>query len=230
MSSDLKVITAAFKSVRENEVYIFMRNEYVLSDYAPGKKHDKILYGPARTCDVFSSLKFTIFEEGIDSAFSSHDLGIAYIFLGNGCAKWYYGVYSPHNKILDGPMPIVEMFPFLTGTVFANGIDAAFESSRPFEAYLFKDDQYARINYSANGQLISSGTIRQGWPCFRGTIFEHGIDASFASHVSHQAYVFKGDSYARIRFSPGMRIDVMIRSGKIKDYWMGLHKILPRRL
>lgn len=95
MSSDLKVITAAFKSVRENEVYIFMRNEYVLSDYAPGKKHDKILYGPARTCDVFSSLKFTIFEEGIDSAFSSHDLGIAYIFLGNKmfCAYPVYNKY-----------------------------------------------------------------------------------------------------------------------------------------
>ncbi|XP_021730230.1 albumin-2-like [Chenopodium quinoa] len=228
-SSDIYV-TAAFKSVRQNEVYIFMQNEYVLCDYAPGKKYDKILYGPAHIGAVFSSLECTIFGElGITCAFASHDLGIAYIFSGNICAKWYYGLYSPNNKILEGPKLIVEMFPFLNGTVFANGIDAAFESSRPFEAYLFKGDQCARINYSANGQLINNAPIRQNWPCFKGTIFEHGIDASFASHNPHQAYVFKGDLYARIRFIPGVRFDVLISTGRIKDYWMGLQRILPRK-
>ncbi|KMT16251.1 hypothetical protein BVRB_3g054050 [Beta vulgaris subsp. vulgaris] len=229
MSTDIYV-TAAFKSIHPNQAYIFMKNEYVLDDYAPDSKDDKILYGPARLGDVFSSLKDTVFaNQGIDCAFASQDQGDAYIFSGNICAKWFYAPDSPNDKIITGPKPIADMFPFLRGTVFENGVDAAFESSRPFEAYLFKGDQYARINYSANGHLITITSIRQNWPCLRGTMFENGFDAAFALHVPNEAYLFKGDSYGRLKFTPGATNDELRWSGKIKDSWRGLASILPRK-
>ncbi|XP_056688283.1 albumin-2-like [Spinacia oleracea] len=101
------------------------------------------------------------------------------------------------------------MFPFLKGSEFENGIFAAFNSTIPYVAYLFSwGDQYARINYSDNGHYSGTNnisilfcltcTITQGFPCLKGTIFEKGIDACFASHIPNQVYLFKHDSYAFI--------------------------------
>lgn len=229
MTADIYV-TAAFKSTHENQAYIFMKNEYILEDYAPGRFDDRILRGPERIRNVFSSLKDTVFgDKGIDCAFASQDEGDAYIFSGNICAKWFYAPDSPNDKFLQGPKLIVEMFPFLSETVFENGVDAAFESSRPFEAYIFKGGEYACINYSDNSHLIGIGPIRQNWPCLRSTIFEQGFDGAFASHIPNQAYLFKGDSYGLIQFTPGNTNDDLLWSGLIKDNWKSLGSILPRK-
>ncbi|KAL2921173.1 Albumin-2 [Bienertia sinuspersici] len=230
MSSTI-YLTAAFKSVNQNHAYIFMKNEYVLEDYEPDTRNDTILYGPYHISDVFSSLEDKIFatNKGINCAFASHDVEVAYIFSGNMCAKWFYAPDSSNDKILEGPKPIVEMLPFFRGTLFENGVDAAFESSRPYEAYLFKGKYYARINYSANnGHLINLALIGQFWPCLRGTTYENGFDAAFALHATNEAYLFKGEYYARMKFTPGATKDVLRWSGKIKESWPNLGSILPR--
>ncbi|KAL7175761.1 hypothetical protein ACSBR2_029367 [Camellia fascicularis] len=94
-------INAAFRSSRTNDVYLFMKNEHVLLDYAPGSTNDKINYALGTTND----------------------------------------------KIIKGPMTIATMFPFFKKTVFKIDVDAAFEATTSYEAYLFKDDHYALINY-----------------------------------------------------------------------------------
>ncbi|RHN63328.1 putative Hemopexin-like domain-containing protein [Medicago truncatula] len=80
------------------------------------------------------------------------------------------------------------MFPFFKGTVFENGIDAAFRSTTDKEAYLFKGDKYARIDYGTNSLVQSIENISDGFTCFHGTVFENGLDAAFSSHKINEAY------------------------------------------
>lgn len=115
------------------------------------------------------------------------------------------------------------MFPFFKGTVFENGIDAAFRSTTDKEAYLFKGDKYARIDYGTNRLVQSIKNIIDGFMCFRGTIFENGIDAAFASHKTNEAYFFKGEYYARVTFTPGTTYDyIMDGVRRTLDYWPSL--------
>ncbi|XP_062016190.1 uncharacterized protein LOC133732622 [Rosa rugosa] len=226
-------IDAAFRSSRENEAYLFMKNEYVLIDYAPATTNDKVLKGPLLICDGFPSLTGTAFaEHGIDCAFASHNGNEAFIFSGNLCALIDYAPDTKNDKIIKGPMTIRAMFPFFKGTVFESGIDAAFESTRKYEAYLFKDNQYARINYGSDsttlGNIITSNVTAVNFPSLKNTIFESGIDAAFASHKTDQAYLFKGDTYTRINFAPGTTGDYIIGGVKtILPNWPSLQPYLP---
>ncbi|GKV05463.1 hypothetical protein SLEP1_g17472 [Rubroshorea leprosula] len=77
-------INAAFRSSddHQNEAYLFMKNEYVLLNYAPGTTDDKIVNGPLLICDGFPSLTDTAFgENGIDCAFACNGGAEAFIFL-----------------------------------------------------------------------------------------------------------------------------------------------------
>ncbi|XP_027364780.1 uncharacterized protein LOC113871888 [Abrus precatorius] len=221
-------INAAFRSSRTNEAYIFMRNEYVLLNYAPGTTDDKIVNGPLLICDGYPSLTATAFGEyGIDCAFNT-DGNQAFIFSSNLCALIDYAPGTTDDKILSGPMAIAAMFPFFKHTVFENGIDAAFRSSRSYEAYLFKGDQYALINYDTKN-LIAIRKITEGFYSLRGTIFASGIQAAFASHRTDEAYIFKGTQYALINFAPGTTDDYIIGGVKpMLPYWPSLRSILPR--
>lgn len=175
-------IDAAFRSSYTNEAYLFMKNEYVLVNYAT----NKLLSGPLRISEGYPSLRDTAFAEyGIDCAFASHKVDEAFIFSGNLCAKINYAPHNTDNKILKGPITIAEMFPFFKWTVFENGVDAAFESSISNQAYIFKDNRYARINYN-NPSLIYAQLITDGFDCFKGTIFASGVEAAFASHCSNE--------------------------------------------
>ncbi|CAL5185095.1 unnamed protein product [Lathyrus oleraceus] len=221
-------IRAAFRSSRHNEAYIFINDKYVLLDYAPGTTNDKILHGPVLVSEGFKSLAPTIFGSyPIDCAFDT-DNNEAFLFHENFCAHINYAPFSGVDKLISGPKKIVDMFPFFKGTVFESGIDAAYKSTRGKEAYLFKGDQYARIDYGTNNLVQSIKSIK-GFTSLHGTIFESGsFDAAFASHKPNEVYIFKGEHYIRIGVTPGVAKDnVISRASRIVDYWKGLGSILP---
>jgi len=221
-------INSAFRSSRAYEVYFFLKNKYVRVYYTPGKTDDKILTDLRWICDGYPSLEDTPFGEyGIDCAFNTEG-NEAYIFCTKLCAYIDYAPGTMNDKILSGPTTIAKMFPVLKNTVFENGIDSAFRSTRGKEVYLFKGNKYGRIAYDSK-QLI--GTIRNitdGFPILKGTIFENGIDACFASHKENQAYLYKGENYVRINFTPGTTGDTLVDVVKpILNGWPILRGILP---
>ncbi|KAL7208043.1 hypothetical protein ACSBR1_029906 [Camellia fascicularis] len=220
-------INAAFRSSIANEAYLFMKNEYVKVDYAPGSTDDTVLNGPLLICDGFPSLSGTAFaEHEIDSAFGSHNKAEAFIFSGNLCAQINYAPGTLNDKIIKGPTTIAAMFPFLTEIKFESGIDAAFEATTRYEAYLFKDDHYALINYDSDAGVIVTGLITERFASLKDTIFKSGIQAAFASHRTDEAYLFKEDSYALINFTK----DEIIGGVKnIVANWRSLSTILPRK-
>jgi hypothetical protein len=222
-------INAAFRSSRNNEAYFFINDKYVLLDYAPGTSNDKILYGPVLLRDGFKSLAHTIFGNyGIDCAFDT-DNNEAFIFYENFCARINYAPHSDKDEIILGPKKIADMFPFFKGTEFENGIDAAYRSTKGNEVYLFKGDKYARIDYETN-HLIGIKSIVDGFTCFRGTIFENGIEAAFASHKTNEVYFFKGEYYARVSVTPGASNDKIINGVKrTLDYWPSLRDIISEK-
>ncbi|XP_028091454.1 uncharacterized protein LOC114291780 [Camellia sinensis] len=221
-------MNAAFRSSRTNEAYIFMQDECVLLEYAPSSTYEKVLHGPVLFCHGYPSLTGTAFaEHGIDCAFGSHNENEASIFSGNLCAQINYTPGTTNDNIIKGPMTITAMFPSFKGTVFESGVDAAFESTKRYEAYLFKENQYAYINYSSDSHLF---VTTQGFPSLKNTIFENGIDAALALHRTDEAYLFKGDSYARINFAPGTTNDyIMVGVKKFFPNLPSLHCILPRK-
>ncbi|KAG5552008.1 hypothetical protein RHGRI_010180 [Rhododendron griersonianum] len=222
-------INAAFRSSRRNQAYLFMKNEYLRLDYAPGSTGDEVLNGPLRISEGFPSLKNTAFAEpGIDCAFGSHHGDEAFIFSGNLCARINYAPGTTNDKIIQGPMTIIQMFTFFKGTVFESGIDSAFESTVLDEAYLFKGNQYALINYN-DPHLIAIRHITEGFVSLKDTIFESGIEAALASHLTNEAYLFKGDSYARFNFAPHTTNNFIFGVKKILPNWPSLHGILPRK-
>jgi hypothetical protein len=165
------------------------------------------------------------FENVIDCAFNT-DHNEAFIFSGEECAKIDYA----RSKLLRGPVKITEMFPCLERTSLRKGgIDAAIRSTEKY-VFLFKGKKYARIDYDdPTYYVISYQTIRGGFRSLVGTVFEFGIDAAFSSHVKHEAYIFKGEYYARINFAPHTISGDFIVGGRIKrikDDWPALHDIL----
>lgn len=97
-------IDAGLRSSYQDEAYIFMKNEYVLMNYAPGTVDDKMLSRPCLICDGFPSLRGTAFGEyGVDCAFLSWTgTNQAFIFSGNLCALIDYAPHNTDDKILKG--------------------------------------------------------------------------------------------------------------------------------
>lgn len=223
-------IDSAFRSTYRNEVYIFMRQKYVLVNYAPGSTNDRILNGPHYIGDSFPSLAGTAFEEyGVDASFRSHRNDEAFIFSTNLCALINFAPRSTKDWIIDGTKTIRQMFPFFRGTSFERGIDAAFESTVTGEAYLFRGSDYTRINYHKK-ELLAIRPIIVGFHCMRNTVFERDIGAAFASHAPNQAYLFKDNMYVLFHFTPGKNNDYIINGPKeILPSWPSLRPILPVR-
>lgn len=137
-------IDAAFTASTKNEAYIFRSNIYALINFDEGK----IIQGPKLITDSFYSLKNTIFAKGIDAAFTSSTENEAYLFRGNQYALINFAPGTTDDYIIQGPKKIIDSFDSLKGTIFENGLDAAFSSSRTYEAYIFKGDTYALINFA----------------------------------------------------------------------------------
>ncbi|KAL7208046.1 hypothetical protein ACSBR1_029909 [Camellia fascicularis] len=116
------------------------------------------------------------------------------------------------------------MFPFLKEIKFESSIDAAFEATKRYEAYLFTDDHYALINYDSDARVIVISLITERFASLKNTIFKSGIQVAFASHRIDKAYLFKEDSYALINFTK----DEIIGGVKnIVANWPSLSTILP---
>ncbi|ESW17876.1 hypothetical protein PHAVU_007G276100 [Phaseolus vulgaris] len=221
-------INAAIRSSRKNEVYFFMKNKYVRLHYTPGSSNDTILTNLCLISTNFPALEATFFAEpGIDCAFDT-EASEAYVFSTKYCAYIDYAPGSSNDKILSGPTTIAKMFPVLKNTVFENGIDSAFRSTRGKEVYLFKGNKYTRIDYDSKQLIGSIRNIADGFTILKGTIFESGIDACFACHENSEAYLFKGDKYVWIKFTPGSSNDTLLGGVRpILDAWTCLRGILP---
>uniref|UniRef100_A0A803LPQ6 CCHC-type domain-containing protein n=1 Tax=Chenopodium quinoa TaxID=63459 RepID=A0A803LPQ6_CHEQI len=117
----------------------------------------------------------------IDAAFRSSLSNEAYLDYAPGTAN---------DRVINGPLFIPYGFPSLKGTAFADwrntifesGFDAAFASHRNNEAYLFKGDSYALINFapgSADDYLIGGvKKILPNWPSLQSILPRNnrGID------------------------------------------------------
>ncbi|RWR84636.1 albumin-2 protein [Cinnamomum micranthum f. kanehirae] len=96
----------------------------------------------------------------IECAFNFSNSEEAYLFIADQCLQINYAPGTTNDKIIKGPMSIGDGLPYLKDTIFANGIDAAFTSSRENEAYLFRNNIYALINFVEDGGRIIQGPKR----------------------------------------------------------------------
>ncbi|XP_057492143.1 uncharacterized protein LOC130777736 [Actinidia eriantha] len=150
----------------------------------------------------------------IECAFNFNNSEEAYLFTTDQCLRINYAPGTTDDRIINGPMSIGTGFPYLRDTIFASGIDAAFTSSRTNEAYIFRSNIYALINFVGNSIIQGPKKITDSFYSLRNTIFESGIDAAFASSRKDEAYIFKGDQYALINFAPGTTNDKIIQGPK----------------
>lgn len=224
-------MSSVFRSSRQDEAYYILQNIVTLLNYNPGGSNDFIVNGPSFISQQFPSLEYSPFgEHGIDAAFQLRG-DQAIIFCGNLCALIDYAPDSGDDKILKGPMIISEMFPFLKGTVFENGVDSTCELKRvDYEAYFFKENLCAHIRYSPNDtKLIALGQISQIRPGLKDTVFEAlGVDASYASHSNdEEAYFFKFYNYGPMTITDGKELieEVYVMGAKAPV----IHSFVPQR-
>ena len=160
----------------------------------------------------------------IECAFNFSNSEEAYLFIADQCLQVNYAPGTTNDEIIKGPTSIGDLLPYLKDTIFASGIDAAFTSSLENEAYIFRNNIYALINFVKDGGRIIHGPkkITDSFYYLKGTIFEHGIDAAFASSKENEAYIFKGDQCAVIKFAPGTTKNYRITPKRIAAYFPSL--------
>lgn len=124
----------------------------------------------------------------INAAFRSSRKNEAYIFMNDEYALMNYAPGTKNDRIVNGPLLICDGFPSLIGTPFGeHGIDCAFDTDKN-EAYIFSGNLCAYIDYApgTTDDKILSGpmSIRDMFPCLKGTVCETGIDTAFRSSKS----------------------------------------------
>lgn len=218
-------IDAAFRSSVANECYIFVKDKYVVVNYAPGGKKKDIIKGPENIADGFPMFARTLFQYQIDSSFDTGN-NVAYFFAGDQCVKTQYTPHLPAKaRLLEGPIPIIKMFPCLKATVFENGIDAIMTAPNEKYVYLFKGNQKGALLFNSNSiERIKKISDYYYFQPFLGTVFEQGIDAAFNSNINNEVYIFKGRYYARYDMVKREFINGIIKL--ISDDWLALQGIL----
>ncbi|KAI8536368.1 hypothetical protein RHMOL_Rhmol10G0251600 [Rhododendron molle] len=217
-------INAAFRSSKEGQAYLFIGTEYVVFDYSQGPSRAEVVKGPLPICNGFPFLKFTFFVDyELDAAFGSGENEAIFV-LGDECAKINYSS-NPSYDIKQ----ITEMFPFLQDTLFESDIDAALESWKSNEAFLFKDNQCVCINYSSDNcsRVGDVSPIAECFPILKDTFFDSGIQAGFMTNC-YEVALFKQDRWAWIKLgSPTRCFDTpFLHIGKMCP---SLRNILPRK-
>lgn len=168
-----------------------------------------------RSTEVISSVE-DICKVGhyIESAFNFSDKEEVYLFIADRYLRINYAPGTTDDSILDGPNTIGNGFPYLKDTIFASGIDAAFTSSKKNEAYIFRSNIYALINFDEGYIIQGPKLITDSFYSLKNTIFAKGIDAAFTSSTENEAYLFRGNQYALINFAPGTTDDYIIQGPK----------------
>jgi hypothetical protein len=134
-------IDCAFETT-DNEAFIFCGNECAKTT-APKSRNARLLSGPMLITKMFPILRRTGFENGIDSATRScYEDNNVYLFKG----KERLALDIIDNKVI-GRIKISSVYPPLLGTVFEQGIDAAFNTHDEDEAFIFKGKYYAHFNF-----------------------------------------------------------------------------------
>ncbi|CAI8593746.1 unnamed protein product [Vicia faba] len=219
-------MAAAFRSSKHNECYVFVKEKYVVCNYAPGEKKKDIIQGPMHITHGFPMLARTVFANGIDCAFHSTDHE-AFIFHGNQCAILKYAPRPADTRLLLGPIPISAMFPCLKGTVFENGINAAIHHLHD-QVIIFHGEKIGYLNYTTK-HLSWVKNLLSYFKYWDGTVFATGIVSAFNSHHKYEAYIFKGKHYARINYCPTNKHgDHFVNNSisRIQSEWPALHGIL----
>ncbi len=82
---------------------------------------------------------------------------------------------------------------------FGRGIDAALWNGKSDKLYMFRGNQYLRIDPAANWSVEPEypKPIAGNWPGFP-TDFENGVDAAIWSDTNQKVYFFKGSEYIRV--------------------------------
>lgn len=160
----------------------------------------------------------------LESAFNFSDKEEVYLFIGDRCLLINYAPGTTDDFRIKEPQRIGDGFPCLKDTIFASGIDAAFTACGKNEAYIFRSNIYALINFAADGGSIIQGPkmIIDSFHSLKNTIFAKGIDAAFTSSkktwftssYKNEAYIFRGNQYALINFAPGTTDDFIIQGPK----------------
>ncbi|OWM76579.1 hypothetical protein CDL15_Pgr005543 [Punica granatum] len=96
------------RSIRQNEVYLFMGKQYALEDYAPGTTDDRIINGPLLISNGFPSLQRQPDRSGL--LVTRRDE--AYILKGKSYALINF---ARGTHIINGPKDIVANWPSLAG-------------------------------------------------------------------------------------------------------------------
>lgn len=179
---------------------------------------DVVIEYPARqkrSTEVISSVEdICKVEHYIECAFNFSDKENAYLFIADRYLEIYYAPGTTDDKILGGPESIGNGFPYLKDTIFASGIDAAFTASTKNEAYIFRSNIYALINFDEGKIIHGPKLITDSFCSLKNTIFAKGIDAAFTSCKENEAYLFRGNQYALINFKPGTTEDYIIQGPK----------------
>ncbi|MFD8985315.1 glycosyl hydrolase family 18 protein, partial [Streptomyces sp. NPDC059564] len=140
--------------------------------------------------------------EGPDS--DGKRLGDHYLFQGDA-----FGLFNPDAKAdgsigganspgrLRGVGDIGDIWSSLRDTDFAGGVEAAFELTEDGTRHLslFRGGRYTHVSIKEgtidDQRVRGPGPIRDFFPVFEGTVFEHGLDAAVGNSKDPYAVVFR---------------------------------------
>ncbi|WP_304517935.1 hemopexin repeat-containing protein [Cecembia rubra] len=145
------------------------------------------------------------FGSGINAALWNGKSDRIYFFKGNQ----YVRVDPKNNWNIDPtyPKPIKGNWPGWPAS-FESGIDAALWSKPNNKVYIFKGNQFLRIDPN-NSWKVDSGypkSIAGSWTGFPSD-FANGVDAALWSDTTNRIYFFKGDKFIRVNPSDGWKVE-----------------------
>lgn len=172
------------------------------------------------------SLRNAVFENGFDATLLVKDTqGTAshlLAFRKQISAEYDVDEHSGRVGMFRNTAPVAVRFPFLKGTIFQDGIDAAFRVPGSDWAYFSRGKQGAFVNLK-EGFLLSVKPITEEWPLLLQTpAFADGFDAAFcvvspyAAEARYFVYFFRGHQYRVISFVMSGRagaVSQLVRGG-----------------